>query len=351
MVDLVDASRQYRRGVVLGLSLAELFTVLVFLLLLVLGTSALIQSEALVQQESLVRAQRDVLVKVLGQVGSSIEPALPEELSPTEGEGPPELKGEKDGDASDKLTRPRQPPVRHVSAEEAGRLQEALDTLTRTAAAMQDHIQELEDPDRESVIRDLEAKVEELERANKELSHITSATPELHEALEKINALNNQLVRLENENQNLRGKVELGEDLRGQDSPCWFRPGTRANGEPYERATYIFDVLIDDATIFVADVPAGTPEYEHQKTQLRFDRSGLGRPLADDEFIRAFEPLKRAAESREVRPDRRCTFYVAVWDATSETNKRRYKRAHNQVVQAVFNTFEYIDAPWPHGQR
>ena len=343
----MDGSRQYRRGVVLGLSLAELFTVLVFLLLLVLGTYALLQEETLDQKDSLVRDQRDVLVKVLGHEGSAIEPALPEELSAREeGHVPSE---EESGGISDDLGERQESLTRQVPAESAERLQEALDALTHTTAAMQKRIQELEDPSRESALRELESKVKELQRTNELLSH-SNATQGFQEALDKVKDLSEQLVGLEGENKALRDEIASREDLKGQDSPCWFRAGIRANGEPYERATYIFDVLIDDEHVLVADVAAGTTEYEQQKVELPFDRTGLGRPLTDDEFIRAFEPLKHAAESRKVRSDRRCTFYVAVWDATSETNKRRYKRAHNQVVQAVFNTYEYMDAPWPHEQ-
>ena len=331
----------------LGLSLAELFTVLVFLLLLVLGTYSLLQEDTLNQKDSLVRAQRDVLVEVLGHEGSVIEPALPEELSSGE-EGAPEPEEEESGGLSDDLAQQQQSPTRQVHAESAERLQEALDALTHRTAAMQKRIQDLEDPDRESVIGELEAKVKELQRANEILSSFVDGTPRLREALDKVKDLSDKLESLQDDNEALRGEVASREDLKGQDSPCWFRPGIRENGDPYERATYIFDVLIDDEHVLVADVPAGTAEYEQQKVELPFDRDGLGRLLTDDEFIRAFEPLKHHAESRKVRSDRRCTFYVAVWDATSETNKRRYKRAHNQVVQAVFNTYEYMDAPWPH---
>ena len=345
MIDYVDGGRQYRRGVVLGLSLAELFTVLVFLLMLVLGTYALLQGETLDQKESLIGDQRDVLVEVLGQEGGAIEPGLPEELSI--GEEASGLTEKETNGPSDKLGQPQKPPTRQVSADEAKRLQEALDALTRTAAEMQKRIEELEDPARETVIEELEAKVEELQRTNEVLSRSSVTTPEFHEALERVSELSAQLASLEDENETLRDELASREDPKGQDSPCWYSPGTRANGEPYEKAAYIFDVLIDDEDIFVADVPARTAKYEQQKSELPFDRNGLGRPLKEDEFIRAFKPLKLAGESMEVRSDRRCTFYVAVWDATSETNKRRYKQA-NQAVQDVFNTYEYIDAPWPH---
>ncbi len=357
MSEFVDARRQYRRGVVLGLSLAELFTVLVFLLLLVLGAYLLIQDETLARKDSLVDDQRDVLVTLVASDGDPIEPALPGDLQRMETREALMRMGGENRRLRDRLAA-RRPDAQHIDglglstdsvpAEEFRRQQEAIDALTRKTAAMQNLIRQLGDPARESAIEELEAQVEDLKQANETLSRRLDAPPELRDALEEVDALTAELARLERETKDLRRERELVDDLRGQDSPCWFRPATRANGEPYERAIYLFDILIGDEEIFVRDVPAPTPAYREQKGQLPFDRKSLNRYLTDDEFVNAFEPLKRAAENREVRPDRRCTFYVAVWDATSETNKRRYKRAHNQVVQAAFNTYEYIHQPWPH---
>ena len=357
MSELFDANRYYRRGVVLGLSLAELFTVLVFLLLLVLGAQLLIQDETLARTDALVDDQRDVLVTLAGDAGTAIEAALPEDLRLLEHRSALMRVGKENRDLRDQLaTRAdrrgggdkTQVSGELVPAQELKRQQDAIDALTRTMAAMQERLQHLADSDDETVIETLETELERLKQANEELSRQLAATADLDEVLEEVDTLNMKLKWLEQENAELHHKRELVADLKGQDSPCWFRPSKRANGVPYERALYIFDVLIDDDDIFVQDVPAPGPAYEEQKSSLPFDRNGLNRSLTDDEFLGAFEPLKRAAENREVRTDRRCTFYVAVWDATSETNKRRYKRAHNQIVQAIFNTYEYVHAGWPH---
>ena len=122
-----------------------------------------------------------------------------------------------------------------------------------------------------------------------------------------------------------------------------------APGQASEKALYIFDVRITDDHIHVRDVAVPHAKYGKQKRELPFDRNALNRPLEDSEFRAAFLPLKEAGENNRVREDRRCTFYVRVWDATSETNKQRYKRAHNYIVQGVFNTYEFRDDPWPHG--
>ena len=357
MTEFVDVSRHYRRGVVLGLSLAELFTVLVFLLLLVLGAYLLIQDETLAQKVSLVDDQRDVLVTLAGAGGDTIEPALPGDLQTMKSLDAIALMGEENRRLRDRLaerspvTEPESEPdqsVHLIPVEEFTRQQHAIDDLTRTMSAMQERIRLLTDPAQEAEINQLEAQVAGLRRKNDALSRRLGATPNLGEALVEIDALRAGMENLEQENTNLRQDRELVDDLKGQDSPCWFRRATRPNGESYERPTYIFDIRISDQDILVQDVPAPTLEYQEQKTRLTFDRNGLNRHLTDEEFARAFAPLKSAAENREIRSDRRCTFYVAVWDTTSQTNKLRYKRAHNHVVQAVFNTYEYIHVLWPH---
>ena len=357
MTEFLDASRQYRRGVVLGLSLAELFTVLVFLLLLVLGAYVLIQDETLARKDSLVNDQRDVLVTLVGGDSGTIEAALPADLQRMETREALMRMGGENRRLRDQLSAKR-PDAEQIDdpglskdlvpAEEFKRQQDAIDALTHTTAVMRERIRQLSDPARESAIEELEAQVAELKRSHDTLLRRLDAPPNLRDALQKVDTLGAEIARLERENASLRRERQLTEDLKGQDSPCWFHPATRTNGEPYERAIYLFDILIGDEDIFVHDVPAPTPEYREQKSQLLFDRDSLNRYVTDDEFVKAFEPLKTAAENRRVRLDRRCTFYVAVWDATSETNKPRYKRAHNQVVQAIFNTYEYIHVPWPH---
>lgn len=335
MADFFDSTgrRHYRRGVVLGLSLAEVFTVLVFLLLLVLSTYVVIQDRKLAESQELTDDQRDVLTTLIAENdGNEIVPALPSELqriNPVEalrrisGENR-RLRDKLETSGTTKATIEHDdamPPQTSVRTTDQWKRQEkAVDALTREIAALYEQIRQLnrgseDDPSRnfDQEIEELNAKVSDLEEAN---------------------------IRLRNE------IINAG-DRKGQDSPCWFRLATRANGEPYERASYIFNVRIADADIYVQDIPPPTEAYREQKKELKFDRNALNRSLRDDEFIDAFQTLKLAGENHLVRNDRRCTFYVAVWDATSETNKRRYKHAHNDIVGAVFNTYEYRQKPWP----
>ena len=321
MADFVDPGTHYRRGVILGLTLAELFTVLVFLLLLVLGAYVLIQDERVRTGKKLVDDYRRVLVRVLKPEGNEIVPALPSDLRArgTGGDnGRPSDGLTTDTSSAGGTPEPVEQPASgsEDSVSDANRSRDqqiAIDSLTQMVADQQGQIDSLSDSVRLAAIADsLIAVIDSLRRVGPPSDPIRT------------------------------------DDPKGQDSPCWFRPAKRANGEPYERPTYIFHIRIADERVFVQDIPAPTPVYQEAKRRLPFDRGALNRSLSDDEFVTAFQPLKLAGDSREVREDRRCTFYVAVWDATSETSKRRYKRAHNEVVQAVFNTYEYRQDPWPH---
>ena len=348
MSDFIDPAGHYRRGVILGLSLAELFTILVFLLLLVLGAYALVQEEALEEttsaledEENLANDQRDLIVAITGApAGNLIEPAMPGEL----GAGP--AVSEDSAKPSDGLVVGE---ATEESSEEASqkieRQQQAIDELTRQLAEAQQ-----ENPTLPEASTDPTASPEDLQREIERLRVENSGLEEDVEQLEReVTDWKERSASLRRENDVLASQVERGDGPPGQDSPCWFTADRRQNGKPYEKALYIFHVRITDDHVYVRDIAAPTSEYVEQKQTLPFDRAALNRPLRDSEFVAAFHSLKGAGENLQVRMDRRCTFYVAVWDATSETNKQRYKRAHLDTVQAVFNTYEFRSDPWPHG--
>ncbi len=351
MPDFVDGGRQYRRGVILGLSLAELFTILVFLLLLVLGGYAVLQDHALAEKAALVDAQRDELIRQTA-AANPIVAALPGDLIVDEAGTSDGVEGP--ADPGDELVAAEDEPPQVVIE----RQQRAIDVLTRELAEFQEAI----DPE---ATTDGETATEgELEDQNAQLQDEVAQLEATKDVLVRQNAQQaGEIARLTAEKEDLvRRNVEqasriaglidrhdsAGPGELGQDSPCWFVDARRGNGESYEKPVYIFDIRITDEDIYVKDTVAPTSAYRDQKAELAFNRDALDRPLADGEFVRAFLPLRLAGHGREIRADRRCTFYVAVWDATSATSKQRYKQAHNHVVQAVFNTYQYISEPWPH---
>ena len=260
-----DFDRPYRRGVVLGLSLAELFILLIFLLLLTMIGYAMNKEQELAEQIK----QQEHLDKTVNEL-------------------------------KDQLTK--------AENEKERAEQEKEEAENQLRSQIKDH-----DPN------------------------------DLIVALEKISSLTTQVNDLQDD---LQPDQKESNAPKGQDSPCWYEMTKRSNGEDYEKALYIFSIRISDRHIFVKDIDAPTLEYQKQKKELEFDRTALNKDLDYADFARAFQPLKQSGDNKKVRDDRRCTFYIRMWDAT--TSKSSYKRAHNEFVQGVFNTYEVKDNPWRH---
>lgn len=309
-----DFDRSYRRGVVLGLSLAELFIILIFLLLLAMIGYAATQREEMeaegIAAQDVTDDLRDKLRRAEEQLGFKIEDADPSDLIVAREE---EIEAQK---------------------QEIERLEDQLLQVTEESKELSEQREEAEAAGVEArdIADDLRDK---LKRAEKQLGF-------------KIERLEDQLSQATEEKEAAKAELEKFEIRLGQDSPCWYKMGKRANGEDYEKALYAFNIRISDDSIFVKDIPAPTPEYQTQKEDLKFDRTALDRELGYEEFEPAFRSWKLAGDNKKIRQDRRCTFSVRVWDATGATNKQGYKQAHNRIVQGVFNTYEFKDDPWPH---
>ena len=67
--------------------------------------------------------------------------------------------------------------------------------------------------------------------------------------------------------------------------------------------------------------------------------------LSFGKFLKSFQPLKDAADNKEVQVYP-CKFYVKVWVAT--TSQESYRRALENVVENVFFTYAVKDEAWPH---
>jgi hypothetical protein len=381
-----DFDRPYRRGVVIGLSLAELFIILVFLLLLTIVGYAVNTEQALMEKEELLAAQ------VVGKRNAENEAeasrnqvkGLEDKLVLVRSEGMrivremDELEKRakmaegrlhaliKDGDPNELIVALREIVIQQI--DKTNELQDSLITIAPIVNIGR-KIEKLSQESRLSpnnYIADFQKQKKKIKNSLTEMAQLRdaliSATPaaKIGEQIQKIARdfgvstadLINSTRKIEGLKQhlsNLKGEAKaLKEtlDQKGQDSPCWFRLAKRSNGIVYEKGLYIFDVRISDRHIFVKDIAAPTAEYQKQKELLNYDRAALNKKLRFVKFSRAFRSLKLAGVNKEIRSDRRCTFYVRVWDATN--SKSAYKRAINYKVQRIFSTYEVRDDPWPY---
>jgi len=280
--------RAYRRGIVLGLSLAELFILLVFLLLLALLGYALLRDDQAARQAQTIAEQRTQIAD------------LRERFAPFEDVDPNDLIRQNEQLKGDLL-------VAQGRAEDANRRAKQAEREAEQQA------QRVADLEREN--ERAEARVREAERR----------------------AIVAESARQEAER-------ELAESqVFGQFSPCWYVVVQEQSGER-EKAVFTFDVRMRNETVLVRRHYRRPPPGARTPA-VEYDRAALGRELPYPEFMRKFEPLKIAGREKSIR-DRECYFHVQVWDAT--TDKAAYKRAFHDYVREVFVPTPTRHDPWPH---
>jgi len=300
---------------VLGLTLAEIVILIIFILLLIISVF-LTQRD-----ERLAKLDRDLADKSRQTILLQEQIKLLKEFAPGE---------ENFDELFNKLV------IKRQETEELKKrvavLIERHRTLVEKANALESELRAAK-TQRDQV-------AEALARQGLDMSDIA----DMAQAQSMIEDLQSRLDGAKKEIHELRRQLEeLGEE-KGQHPPCWYRLVTRPNGKPRERPLYIFYVRISDDNIFVKDIPALTPAYVLQKPKLPFNRSALNTRLSFGEFVKSFKPLKDAADNKEVQAYS-CKFYVKVWDAT--TSKKSYRRALEKVVETVFFT-RIEDEPWPY---
>lgn len=281
--------RAYRRGIVLGLSLAELFILLVFLLLLALIGYALSRDDQAAQQAQTIADQReqlDALAPIVDADPSELEQRIVQ------------LEREK-SDAERRAEEAEQ--QARMFRNENTALHEAKEALEEERGI-------------------LEERAEASEKAAESAEAARQAAEQKYQQAEQ--------------------REKRGD---GQTSPCWYKV-VQKQGEDIEEPLYIFDLRISDETVLVQNYHRSLPPDAHTP-EPEYDRAALGRELPYAEFMREFEPMKIAGRNKEVR-DRWCLFHVRMWDNTS--NKTAYKRASNQFVHQVFVPTPVERDPWPH---
>ena len=302
-----DFDKPYRRGLVLGLSLAELFLILIFLLLLVAISvvqfleedkeefldqirSLKEENEKLHEQVKFVEGEKEKLYDHLTRIYKDLGYEITEEF----GDFTETIK-----DENERLT------------QENKKLQ---DTLFIKDKELADRQQELNEADRENkeLYAELEQKGFELLATKAELEQKTKN--------EKL----------------------------GDNPPCWFTWSTDSDGERRRKHEKIFDVLIRDDTFKVRrhDNSQITKNINTGKENvlLYVDKANLNRDLKIESFVPIFSKIRKAGELKNIQ-DYDCRFMVDVYDQTSQNNKDGYK--HNlSIVESVFLKTEIRGEQW-----
>ena len=311
----MDMEEGYRRGTVLGLTIAEIFILLVFLMLLALmGVNRYWSDKLGPWKEIMATTTPEEIRKVLGQ--------------------------------SDDLRR------------KIERLNKQIEELEQEKQRLQRQIRTLENREEETG--------EKLDEANTKLREAKRALAECEKALadaeREIGTLAIENDRLRDTNNEIRSENDtLGEKIRiigkGVTPPCWYQrieetnPITKAGWR--EKPYYLFDIAIRDDHMEVQrlPIPEGRAEdddgasYIEEAKALALDTIPYGTLLTDGEMRNAMRRLYEKGKASRIRTYS-CIFYVRVWDETHSGAKKRWKQAHDAVLEQLFGTHQVRGTSW-----
>ena len=294
------AESRYRRGAVLGLTIAEIFILLLFLLVLAF----------LVLWQNLEAEQKEQQ-----QFRERWEAPLAEIETP----------------------------------EELRRLRVFNETW-------QESLQGFEAPNE---ITTLKALKEEVEQSHGDLyRQLVEAQSAGSDAAEENRRLEETLVEERREREQAEQQAsQLSNELRvlkkGQNPPCWYELVPDDEGGEREKPLYAFDIGVFDEHMVIRrrePPPGGASDdggaaYAEEWSDLRMGEVTYDVPLSNQELVSQLQRIHDAGRRREVR-SYSCVFSVRVWDETSSGAKQRWQQAHDRTLEWLFGTYRVQDESW-----
>ena len=302
----------YRKGTVLGLTIAEIFILLIFLLLL---TTLALNSQ-------------------WNEEKKGYEEKLTELLS---------------GNTDERFITPEQIETLYVQMTE---VEQARDRYQEALALEHESRKEAE----EALVQEHESRRE----AEEALAQEHESRKEAEEALAQEHESRREAeeaLALEHES---RKEAEEALDVlrrKGENPPCWYEIVATGDGNIRERTHYLFNVALFDTGLVMAPSPVpsgaatddGGPPYAEEARRLGVADLPYGKYLSDEAFTKHLKPLVERGKQSKVRTYS-CVFFIRVWDKTSPGAKGRWKQAHDRILEGMFGTYDVRDDPWPEPQ-
>lgn len=308
MIGQARDDRQFRRGVVLGLTMAEALLLLIFLLMLILGVRLKTQSTQIAELEKARDEAQSSLV--------AIQPFM-DKLSKNEKFDISKDYERVQQQLADANARLRDAALSVDLVQQASSLapadatpEEATRTLLAEAAIGR---QALEAAHRVAPDLPPEEAVETLLNAaiiGQSLKN--GGAPE--ELLASAGACKADLQSCKNQTTYLNARLNAktgGFDL----PPCWV--------DNKGKIQYIFDASLTDAGIYIED--KGVAGREADRDKLPLTHAVYGEPLGPGEFSSAFSPLLKWSN------DHGCRFYVRLYDDMRDGDRAEYKELRGTV--------------------
>ena len=306
--------KDYRRGTVLGLTVAETFILLTFLLLIALA--------GLIQRD-----------EPAPQTDTPSAPGVwmrPDEIQTLKNAATEARKAEKEAERT-----------RAAAERERDR---ALKKVEQASKAVDKAEQAQADTERERD-RALEKAERTRVTAERERDRALKKAEQASEAVEKA-----EQAQADAERERDRARLNLA---KGNNPPCWYRIVSTGAGKTREKPHYVFNVAIYEDSIELAPrtpppggaVDDGGGPYEDEWKHLRIGELPYGRNLSDDEFIAAVNEIVKMGRNGKVRTYE-CVFSVMVWDKTPDHAKKRWKDAHDRIIEGSFSAYTVRDLQW-----
>ena len=140
---------------------------------------------------------------------------------------------------------------------------------------------------------------------------------------------------------------------KGKSPPCWYQIVDDGEEKTREKPDYAFNVAIYEDSIELAPrmpPPGGAFDdggglYADEWKRLQIDELPYGKRLSDNEFTEVVGDLVAKGRNRQVRTYE-CVFSVMVWDKTPDHAKKRWKDAHDRIIEGSFGAYTVRDLVW-----
>jgi len=280
--NVIEQAASYRRGLVLGLTMAEVILLVIFILLLVLGTLL-----ALKEKE-----RRDLETKLHNQEVSYVllEDKIKPWLSTMESRDPDDLFQE----------------LRRAS-------------------------------DFEAEVERLKSRLTESEKAQAQAESVAQAAKEAlkNDDAKRMAEVLAENRRLQQEGRNKDGQLaNLRERLKGpgggtEHPPCWATPEGKIE--------YIYDVALTSTGYIVREI--NIPHRAEEKKRLPLQGITLGTEIPNKRFMQETTPLFEWSKAHD------CRFFVKAFDRTGPQEKAIYNR-QRRTLEQHFYKYEVRNDPF-----
>ena len=350
----------YRRGAIFGLTVAEMFILLTFILLIAL-LGLVLSEESDPQTETDNSAQvweRPEEIQTL--VNAAEEARKAQEMAESaravaENERDLALEKAEEAQREAELAQAaveHERNLAHESVEEARKAQEKAESARAVAENERDRALEKAEEAQKEVELAQAAVERERNLAQKSVEEARKSQEIAREAQNALKQAELASETFEDERDLARRDLDLLRH-KGENPACWYEVVDAGEGKTRERRLYAFKVAIYEDGIELGQLtppPGGAVDdnggpYADEWVKLQLGELPYGKRLNDNEFENTVSYLHEMGNNRKVRTYE-CVFSVIVWDKTPDHAKERWQYAHDELIERFFSAYTTKNLKW-----